>query len=259
MKRHYSDSLEYETFEEFDKLGIPHAIFTRKGGVSPTPWASLNLGGTVGDDVERVRENRLKAFRALHFSIENSFDVWQVHSAKVICVDQPRDQALPYIQADGIVTNQPGIVLFMRFADCVPILFVDPIQKAIGLVHAGWKGTLLKIAEVAIHTMRMKFGSRPADIIAGIGPSIAAHHYPVGKDVLVEAQKNIPQFVSEVCYQEDDRIYFDLWRANQLILQQNGVKSIQLANQCTACHTDDWFSHRAEKGKTGRFGVLISL
>lgn len=259
MKRHYSDSLEYETFEEFDRLGIPHAIFTRKGGVSPHPWASLNMGGTVGDDLDRVRENRLKAFRSLNFSIDKSFDVWQVHSTRVICVEQPRDQSHPYLQADGIVTNQRGIVLFMRFADCVPILLVDPIQKAIGIVHAGWKGTLLKIAEVAILTMTRQFGSKPEEIIAGIGPSIAAHHYPVGEEVLVEAQKSIPQFVSDVCYRDDQQIYFDLWYANQLILQQNGVKSIELANQCTACHIDDWFSHRAEHGKTGRFGVMISL
>ncbi len=259
MNRHYSDSLEYETFELFDRLGIPHAIFTRKGGVSPYPWASLNLGGTVGDDLERVRENRRRAFRSLNLSIEKSFDVWQVHSKNVICVDQPRDHTHPYIKADGIITNQPGVVLFMRFADCVPILLVDPMRKVVGLVHAGWKGTLLKIAEAAVNEMKVKYGSNPADVLAGIGPSIAAHHYPVGHEVYEEAKKNIPQYIPDVFKMDNHQIYFDLWQANQLILQQIGVKSIELANQCTACHTEDWFSHRAEHGKTGRFGVLISL
>ena len=259
MNRHNRDSLEYETFDKLDRLGIPHAIFTRKGGVSPEPWASLNLGGTVGDDQERVQENRYRAFQALNFSIEKSYDVWQVHSSRIICVDQPRKSSEPLIQADGMVTNQSGVILFMRFADCVPIIMVDPIQKAIGLIHAGWKGTLYRIAEAALRTMETHYGSKPRDILVGLGPSIGAHHYQVGSEIYEQAKRTLPQDISEIFEIKDQKFYLDLWRANQLILQQNGVKSIELAGQCTACHLEDWFSHRAEQGKTGRFGVIICL
>ncbi|MGB9669059.1 MAG: peptidoglycan editing factor PgeF [Anaerolineales bacterium] len=259
MKRVIHNGLEFDTFESFNKLGITHAFFTRKGGVSPDPWSSLNMGGTVGDDIERVRQNRRKAFQAINLSIEKSFDVWQVHSNKVIKVEQPRDPSTPYIQADGMLTNKKGLVLFMRFADCVPILLADPQRQVIGIVHAGWKGTLTKIVQVAISTMQTQYGSNPADIVAGIGPSIGMHHYQVGDEVLAAAQETIPELIHEVFQVKKEQIFFDLWRANELILQNNGVKSIELAEQCTACHTEDWFSHRAEHGRTGRFGVLISL
>jgi YfiH family protein len=194
---------------------------------------------------------------------EAVFDAWQVHSDVVVCTDRPRLKNEPHSKADAILTDQPGITLFMRFADCVPILLWDPGHKVIGLVHAGWQGTVKFTASRAIEAMQDQYGSRPAEIIAAIGPSIAAHHYPVGEDVTREIRQKFGQDAGELLSigssRQGPQETLDLWKANQLILERAGVDKVELANLCTACHLDDWYSHRAESGKTGRFGVLIRL
>lgn len=259
LKPHAVNGLHYYTFEVLDRYGVCHAIFTRRGGVSPAPWASLNLGGSVGDEVERVRENRKRAFEALGLSVHRTYDVWQVHSAEVVCVDQPKEPNQPLQQADAILTDKKGITLLMRFADCVPILLFDKRKGVIGIAHAGWQGTILGIAAKAVQKMSETYGSNPKDIWAGIGPSIGGHHYPVGVEVWEQALAQIPH-VAPQCFETIQGEYrFDLWLANQLLLEQAGVGEIEIAGLCTACNLQDWYSHRAEKGKTGRFGVVIRL
>jgi YfiH family protein len=261
------NGIRYFMFTSFIQAGIEHAIFTRHGGVSPKPWNSLNVGGTVGDDPTRVIQNRYKAFSALQRLPETIYDVWQVHSKEVVCTDRPRPPDQQHQKADAILTDKPSVSLFMRFADCVPILLADPRQGVVGMVHAGWKGTTLQIAASAVQKMREQYGSRPADILAGIGPSIGVEHYPVGPDVVAEVVHTFadraPRFLSTL---EDgawaagmSRAKFDLWAANKAILEESGVEAIEVAGICTACHTDDWFSHRAERGQTGRFGAIIGL
>ena len=178
-----ADSLKYLIFESFSEQGITHGVFTRNGGISPTPWNTLNVGATVGDDQDRVRDNRTSIFRALGLDPSSSFDVWQIHSKRVVRAACPRDPVKKIHKADAIITNVPGVSLFMRFADCVPILFYDPIQKAVGIAHAGWKGTLENIAKETIQAMKNNFNSQPADLITAIGPSISGHHYEIGPDV----------------------------------------------------------------------------
>ncbi len=170
----------------------------------------------------------------------------------------------PHIKADAIITTTPGVTLFMRFADCVPIVIYDPIQRAIGLVHAGWQGTVEKIAQIAVQMMHDSCRSKPDDLIVGIGPSIGPHHYPVGNDVVERVKSAFGPDADRVLYPSSEiegepKVKFDLWKANQLILEDIGVKNIEVAGICTACHLDDWYSHRAEKGRTGRFGALIGL
>jgi YfiH family protein len=244
---------------QFDMLQTRHAIFTRHGGVSPDPWGSLNVGGTVGDDLERVRENRLRSFYALGRAPESSFEVWQVHSADVVCARAPRPQGESLRQADIILTDAHEVTLFMRFADCVPILLHDPRKGVVGLAHAGWMGTLRDVVTATIHAMRKQYDSNPADIIAGIGPSIGPDHYQIGADVILQVMQKYGDESEILLKSHNGKIHFDLWKANILLLERAGVEKIESAEICTACHTDDWFSHRAEKGRTGRFGAMISL
>jgi hypothetical protein len=129
----------------------------------------------------------------------------------------------------------------------------------IGISHAGWLGTVRDVAGATVDMMSERYGSNPADIIACIGPSIGPDHYEVGDDVITQVHQTFGGDASLVLPLHNEKIHFDLWKANQYLLERAGIRHIELAGICTACHTDDWFSHRAEKGKTGRFGALISL
>jgi YfiH family protein len=253
------DSLRYYTFESLNEASLPHAVYTRQGGASPAPWDTLNLGGTVGDAPDRVAENRRRMFASAGRSLASAYDVWQVHSAEVVSTDRPRPADVPLQKADAILTAQPGVTLFMRFADCVPILLYDPGRRVVGLVHAGWMGTVKKVAGAAVERMRQEYGSRPEEILAAIGPSIGPDHYTIGQDVEAQVRAVFGTEAGPLLPGQAGRVQFDLWAANRLTLEQAGVRQIELAGICTACHLADWFSHRGERGKTGRFGALIGL
>ncbi|MBK9927263.1 MAG: peptidoglycan editing factor PgeF [Anaerolineales bacterium] len=244
---------------QFNTLKVRHAIFTRHGGKSLGPWSSLNVGGMLGDVIESVRENRRLSFNALEREPDSIFDVWQVHGTDVIFADAPRNMDEPYRQADILLTDRLEVTLFMRFADCVPILFHDPIKNVIGVSHAGWQGTVRDVAGATVRAMTERYGSLPSDVVACIGPSIGPDHYEVGENVFSQATQLFGKDSDLVLQPHGEKIHFDLWKANQYLLERAGVKQVELAGICTACHTEDWFSHRAEKGKTGRFGALISL
>ncbi len=246
-------------YYQFDTIQTRHALFTRHGGVSPDPWGSLNVGGTVGDDLGRVRQNRILSFEALHREPETIFDVWQVHSADVVCARSPRPLDESYRQADIILTDKPDVTLFMRFADCVPILLHDPRQGVVGLAHAGWMGTLRDVATVTVDAMKKNYGCKPADIVAGIGPSIGPDHYEIGADVILQVMQKHGDESELFLKSQRGKIHFNLWEANRVALERAGVGTIEVSGICTACHIEDWYSHRAEKGRTGRFGALISL
>jgi polyphenol oxidase len=259
MISHQIDDIRYFTFDIFLEEAVKAMVFTRSGGVSPSPWKSLNVGGSVGDMTERVIENRKRSFKAAGRKIESIFDVWQVHSINVAVADAPRAPGTSYQKADIILTDKDDVTLFMRFADCVPILLFDPIQKAIGLVHAGWVGTVNQIAKAAVQVMHDRYGTDPVNLLAGIGPSICVDHYPVGQDVIEKVDKSFEKGAEGLYRRNGDQSYFDLWAANKLTLEQSGVKKIEIAGICTACDLENWYSHRGEKGNTGRFGVLFSV
>ncbi len=261
MPFHQVNSIRYYSFDIFDGDTISQAVFTRHGGLSPEPWSSLNVGASamVLDDHHRVRNNRILAFETLGRDPASMYDVWQVHSADVICAEAPRPSDTPHIKADAILTDNPHVSLFMRFADCVPILLHDPAQGVVGIVHAGWQGTVRKVVSETIAAMIDRYNSQPENIYAGIGPSIAAHHYQVGPEVVAKVRETFGESSESLLPVKDGAVQLDLWRANQLLLEQAGVREIQVSGLCTACHTDDWFSHRAEKGQTGRFGALLAL
>ncbi len=248
---------EFETLSH--SAGLTHAVFTRQGGVSPFPWESLNVGGGVGDEPERVIENRKRAFRAAGRPVDSITDVWQVHSAEVLVMSAPRAAGVHPPHADGMVTANPELTLFMRFADCVPVLLFDPRRRAVGIVHAGWKGTLARIAARAVTRMSETFGTRSQDLLAAIGPSIGPDHYPVGAEVVEQTRAAFAGDAARLLSERGGEMCLDLWQANAMALQETGVKSIETASVCTACHTGDWFSHRGEHGRTGRFGAMIAL
>jgi polyphenol oxidase len=252
------NDIRYLTFSIFP-TEVEQAVFTRQGGVSPAPWNSLNVGGTVGDDVERVRENRALSFAALNRNLNSLFDVWQVHSADAIFADGPRGADKDQDKADIIFTDNPAITLYMRFADCVPILLYDPRRHVVGLAHAGWQGTVKGASSASIRAMTERYGSKPAEILAAIGPSIGKDHYEVGPDVISQVRRAFGPEADRLIEIRNGRTYLDLWAANRFQLERAGVQQIEVAGLCTACNLDDWYSHRAEKGKTGRFGALIAL
>jgi hypothetical protein len=264
MPFHQSDKIRYYSFDSLDESGVMHAALTRHGGVSPQPWSSLNVGATVGDVPGNVHENRLRSFQAFGRPFESLFDVWQVHSKEIVCAQAPRPPDQTHQKADAILTDRPGVTLFMRFADCVPIFLYDPVKKVVGLVHAGWLGTVQQVAAVAVEAMRACYGSRPQDILAGIGPSIAAHHYEVGPEVVAQVQVAFGADAAGLLLSAnggsvEGRALLDLWAANRLALERTGVRRVEVAGICTACNLEDWYSHRGEKGQTGRFGALIAL
>ena len=189
--------IRYYQFEQLGD-GLTQAVFTRQGGCSPDPWAALNLGGTVGDDPARVRGNRNRALMALNRAPESIYDVWQVHGVNVAIAETPRPPESPHLQADTILTNTPGITLLMRFADCVPIFLHDPVRKVVGIVHAGWMGTVRGTVRLAVEAMQARFGSTPGDILAGIGPSIGPDHYAVGPDVIAQVRQAFGQNASSL-------------------------------------------------------------
>jgi len=187
-----------------------------------------------------------------------------VHGTKVVSTHAPHPVGASHVKADVILTDRPGVTLFMRFADCVPIFLYDPVHRVIGLAHAGWLGTIQFVAAHAIKNMRACYGSIPKDILVGIGPSIGPDHYQVGSEVIQRVRQAFGSDADLLLLNINksgvkSNAQFDLWSANILALKQVGVKFIEASGICTACNTNDWYSHRAEKGRTGRFGALMAL
>jgi YfiH family protein len=260
MKRTSFQSLEYLQFDSLPFDRYTHAVFTRKGGMSPAPWKTLNFGGTVGDDRERVLQNRRIALRALTLDSTALHEVWQVHSGDIHRVEAPRT-AEGQVHADGMVTDRSGIALLMRFADCVPILAIDPQRHAVGIAHAGWKGTLRQVSANLVRTMVSEYGTDPSSLKVAIGPSIGPDHYTIGTEVESQVRQAFGPDADDHLRQNADHIHFDLWSANATQLRTEGVdpKNIENPQICTACNLTDWYSHRGELGSTGRFGAVILI
>lgn len=252
-------SIRFCEFEELTQAGIDNAVFMRKGGVSPVPWDSLNVGTRVGDDPARVIENHRRLFKAIGRPLESMFDSAQVHGSTTLTAKAPRGYVDERLEGDALLTDNPEVTLFMRFADCMPIFLFDATRRVVGLVHTGWRGTVGGTLSNALKTLLSYYGSRPKDILAAIGPGIGAHHYEVGKEVIEAVQRSFGVHADDLLPQEDGKVKFDMWAANKLLLEEGGVEQIVISGICTACQMGDWFSHRGEGGKTGRFGALIGL
>ncbi|MCX7707865.1 MAG: peptidoglycan editing factor PgeF [Anaerolineae bacterium] len=259
MIRHQPNELAYYTFEVLDTFPeLLHAITTRHGGVSTGPWASLNLTNGTGDRREAVEENLRRVADTLGLQRADLVSPTQRHTANVRRVYRC-DRGRVFDGCDALITDEPGVPLLLRYADCVPILIYDPMHRAIAVVHSGWRGTVQGAARAAVEAMHNQFGSRPAELIAAIGPAIGPCCYEVGQDVVDAVAAAFAQPQELLPKQPGGRHRFDLWAANRRLLAEAGIKQIAVAETCTACRTDEFYSYRAERGRTGHFGALMML
>jgi polyphenol oxidase len=259
LKKRIQDDLHYFHFEGLPENGVArHAIYSRLGGVSAAPFDSLNLSMSVPDERERVYANRRRAFGRYGRDTGTVVHAHLVHGADVARVTQA-DNGTWVKHVDGLITDEPGCVLTMNFADCAPILIFDPRRRAIGLGHAGWRGTVADLPGAMVRAMVEHFDSRPADLVAAVGPCIGPCCYEVGEEVINAVRSSF--FEPERLLQQNGgpRPHFDLPEANRRNLVAAGVTNVELSGYCTACRTDLFFSHRAEKGRTGRFGAVLAL
>lgn len=242
--------------EVLERMGVPHAVFGRLGGTSLSPFDSLNTGHTVGDAPEAVAANMARIARALGVALEDLVTARLVHGAQVAVVG-PQDRGRVVPSTDALITASPEVVLFLRFADCVPLLLFDARTGAVGLGHAGWKGTVEGIATAMVEAMRQAFGSRPEEVVGALGPAIGPCCYAIGPDVEALVRQRLSHMAGEVLGTRNGRVHLDLWEANRRQLLEAGVGQIEVSGVCTACRRDLFFSHRGDGGRTGRFGVAI--
>jgi YfiH family protein len=254
--RFTQDRLAYYQFERLaTQPGVIHGVFTRHGGVSPSPWVSLNLSLATGDSAQNVAENNARMLAALGVRPEQTVSAWLNHGTSVAIVDARHGGATLH-KVDGLLTAEPDIFLSMRFADCAPLVLWDAAHGVLGLVHAGWPGVAAHIVTITLEAMARSFGSQPAQVWAGIGPAIRACCYQFGADLAQKLVAACPPGAPIIVPQPDGSIHLDLAAAISAQLRSAGVTDIEDAGLCTACRVDEWFSHRREK-KTGRFGLVI--
>jgi YfiH family protein len=269
MIRQEIDSLQVWLFENLSRQeGIGHFVSTRVGGHSNSPYDSLNLSFNVGDAPEDVLRNRERIAAAIDIPLNSLTTAKQIHddSVKVVSEESRGKGSIDFDGAingtDAMVTDVPNTCLMVLLADCVPLLLYDPSNKAIGVVHAGWKGTLQFIAKATIRTMEEHFGSSLRDILVGIGPSIGPCCYQVGEEVVSQAEQVLGTTQHIIRNRSaDGKGYLDLWKANLEQLLAAGIpeENIEMAGTCTCHERDVFFSYRGEKGKTGRFGAGIFI
>lgn len=255
-------------FPLLDQTGIvEHCFTTRMGGVSEDIFSTMNLSFTRGDKEEAVLENYRRLGEAMGVSPEDFVCTDQTHTTNVLRVGK-RDcgngvtKPRPYTDVDGLVTNEPGVVLSTFFADCVPLYFVDPVHRAIGMSHSGWRGTVGRMGARTLEKMHAEFGTEAKDVIAAVGPSICQECYEVSRDVAEEFQKEFKGHESEILIDKGkDKFLLDLWKCNEIVMLEAGILKGHLAvtNICTCCNPTLLFSHRASKGRRGNLGAFIFL
>ncbi len=262
-----SNNIWYGIFSQFYQAGIRHGISTRLGGISAAPYMSLNLGLHVGDDPENVGTNRQLLCDAVGVKYNSVVSAQQVHKDTVAIVSSADSGkgAAEYKDAlcetDALITDSPDVPLLLLYADCVPIIFFDPVKRVIGVAHAGWKGTVAQIAVKTLRAMQECFGSKSADCLVGIGPSVGPCCYEVDQGVIIPLQNNCNKWENAVTVHGERHWMLNLWEVNRRQLLENGVfeANISVAEVCTACNKELFYSYRAESGLTGRLGALISL
>ena len=258
MIRECVDGIVLYRFEGLNGAdGLIHAVLTRIGGVSEGFYATLNLGHSVGDDLAAVEENHRRALGALGLEPGKAVSPYQVHGARVGVVGRAHLGTVRPA-TDALVTAVTAVPLLMRFGDCAPVLFFDPVRRVVGMAHAGWRGLVAGTIGATVRTMTERLGCDPAGLWAGIGPTIGPCCYAVGPDVATVVEAACPPGAG-VVRDVDGQTYLDLPAAVQAQLRAAGVEQIEDAGLCTACRVDEFFSHRAEHGRTGRFGLVMEL
>ena len=273
MEQRMNDGMEYLVFPELEKTGIvSHLFSTRLGGVSRGCYGESNFSYTRGDLREAVDENYRRVAQILGHgrTLDDFVSTYQTHTTNVrLVTEEDRGKGTvrqrDYTDTDGLITDVPGIILVTYHADCTPLYFVDPVHRAIGLSHSGWKGTAGRMGQKTLEAMNRAFGTRPEDCICGIGPSICGDCYEIGEDV---AQIFRDSFADTDLLQKqilrakgNGKYLLNLWQANRMILENAGVPSAQISvtDICTCCNPEYLFSHRKAHEKRGNLAAFLTL
>ncbi|MCI5602201.1 MAG: peptidoglycan editing factor PgeF [Lachnospiraceae bacterium] len=256
-------------FESFEKIPfIEHGFTTRLGGVSKGIYSTLNLSFARGDEEKAVLENYRIVGRKIGYDIDDFAASHQTHTTNIRIVSKEDKgkgiiRERDYEDVDGLMTNEPGIVLFTYYADCVPLYFVDTVKKVIALSHSGWKGTVNKMGKVTVDKMVSEYGCDRKDIICAIGPSICRKCYEISEDVAIEFKNNflkedVEQFLDN---KHNGKYQLDLWKVNELILKEAGISENHIENRriCTCCNKDVLFSHRGLNGQRGNLAAFMVI
>ena len=261
-------SLPLLTFPSLSGTGlVRHGFTTRDGGVSEGIFRSLNLSFSRGDREEAVRENFRRTAAALGVTEDSFVFTDQTHTVNVRRVykedagkgfTKPRD----WQDVDGLITDEPGLTLGAFFADCVPLYFLDPVHKAIGLSHSGWRGTAGRMGRVTVESMKEAFGSEPADLICAVGPCICGDCYEIGPEVAEQFAAAFGNRQEEILRDDHNgKYHLDLKKANRIVLEEAGVRPENITDSgvCTCCLPELLFSHRASHGRRGNLGAFLAL
>jgi len=241
---------KFSIFDDCEDL--IHGLSMKKGGVSEGVFESLNLGLDVGDKATNVEENFKRFCGKLNVDIEKLCVAFQDHTDNVVKINEGVGLAHPFEQTDGFITNVPGIPLMVRFADCQGVFFYDPVKKAIGAVHSGWRGNVKNIIGIAVEKMVTEYGCDPVNILAAVAPSLGPCCAEF-TDPFTELPEEMHKYISGK--------HVDLWECAFDQLKNSGVlaKNIEMARECTVCNKDKYFSFRGGNKKTGHMGGIIQL
>lgn len=270
IRKNRTGELEYLTFPLLEETGmVRHLFTTRLGGVSQGIYATMNLSYTRGDRKEAVDENFRRIAGVLGCQVEDMVCSDQTHTTNLRVVGRkdggkgitrPKD----YHDVDGLLTDEPGVVLATFYADCVPLYFVDTRHRAVALAHSGWRGTVARMGYCVVEKMKGVYGTKPEDIVAAVGPSICQSCYEVSEDVAEAFRREFRKAGQEqeiLLDKGNGKYQLDLWRANEMVLTEAGIlaSKIQVTDLCT-CHNSAYlFSHRASQGKRGNLGAFLGL
>ena len=269
LEEKWKNGVLYFAFPQLSKLTFcVHGFSSRIGGVSEGEFAQMNLSFTRGDKEECVRENYRRISSAVGFDYEKIVCSDQTHTNHVRVVTsqdcgkgylRPKD----YKDIDCLITNEPSVVLATFYADCVPLYFVDPVSKVIGLSHSGWRGTVADIASETVRLMTEIYGSKPENILAAIGPSICQDCYEVSEDVIEQFREKYDRSLWEKLFyrKENGKYQLNLWEACRQNMLSAGIlpEHIEVTDLCTCCNPEILFSHRASQGRRGNLAAFLSI
>lgn len=263
------NGIPYFFFPLLEETGlVRHGFSSRLGGVSKGDFAEMNFSFSRGDNKADVLENYQRMADLFEQDIEKMVVSYQTHTVNVrkVTIEDAGKGVIKerdYQDVDGLITNEPDLMLVTFYADCVPLFFVDPVKKAIGLSHSGWRGTVGRMGQVTIERMTKEYGTDPADLLVAIGPCICKDCYEIGAEVAEQFKAAFkPSQWNQILQEKPDQKYqLDLWKANQIIFAEAGVKKehIAVTNTCTCCNPELLFSHRKTGEKRGNLAAFLSL
>lgn len=264
-----ANGVPYLAFPALERTGIVcHGFSTRMGGVSTGVYSTMNFAFLKGDDPDHVRENYRRMAKAIGVDEEKMVLSWQTHTTNIRKVTEDDagkgiTRERDYQDIDGLITDVPGLTLVTFYADCVSLYFLDPVRRAVGLSHSGWRGTVGRMGQATVEAMGREYGSNPGDIIACIGPSICQDCYEVGEEVAAEFRRAFSEkyWPELLCAKPEGKYLLNLWRANEIVLLEAGVKAenIQVTDICTHCNPDYLFSHRTMGSERGNLAAFLSI